>query len=85
MYLQYFKFIIKKGDYMGSRIARIGNKFYDLGTRNKSFLQLARDLKTLGINNYYFMLEIYDYQLAMHADYIISKRLEYIDKVNDLK
>lgn len=28
------------------------------------------------------MLEIYDYQLVEHADYIISKRLEYIDKVN---
>lgn len=28
------------------------------------------------------MLEIYDYQLIEHADYIISKRLEYIDKVN---
>lgn len=46
-----------------SRIAKIGNKFYDLGTPNKSFLQVAKDLKTLGIRNFYFMLEIYDYSL----------------------
>ena len=40
------------------RIAHIGDKYYDLGTGNKSFLQVAKDLKTLGIKNYYFMLEI---------------------------
>lgn len=39
---------------------RVGNKLYDLGTNNKSFLQVALDLKTLGITNYYFMLEIID-------------------------
>ena len=48
---------------MASRIAKIGNKFYDLGTSNKTFLQVAKDLKTLGHKNYYFMLEIYDYSL----------------------
>lgn len=45
---------------MANRIKRIGNKFYDVGTKNKSFLQLAMDLKTLGIKNYYFMLEVCD-------------------------
>ena len=42
------------------RIARVGNKLYDLGTTNKSFLRLAHQLKVLGIKNYYFMLEIKD-------------------------
>ena len=49
---------------MANRIKRIGNKFYDVGTANKSFLQVAKDLKSLGIHNYYFMLEIYDYSLV---------------------
>jgi hypothetical protein len=46
------------------RIARVttssGVKYYDLGTKNKSFLKVARDLKILGIKNYYWMLEIKD-------------------------
>ena len=46
-----------------SRINRIGTKFYDIGTPNKSFLSVAKDLKTLGRKNYYFMLEIYDISL----------------------
>ena len=49
---------------MANRIKRIGNKFYDVGTANKSFLQVAKDLKSLGIHNYYFMLKIYDYSLV---------------------
>lgn len=49
---------------MANRIKRVGNKFYDVGTANKSFLQVAKDLKSLGIHNYYFMLEIYDYSLV---------------------
>ena len=44
----------------GSRIKRIGGKLYDVGTSNKSFLQVAQDLKKLGIKNFYFMLEIKD-------------------------
>lgn len=48
---------------MKSRIAKIEGKFYDLGTRNKTFLQVAKDLKTVGIKNFYFMLEIYDTSL----------------------
>ena len=49
---------------MGSRIARKNGKFYDLKTSNKSFLRVAKDLQTLGIENWYFMLEICDYSLV---------------------
>ena len=41
-----------------SKIVRIGNKYYDFGTKNTSFLLTASELKTLGIKNYYFMLEV---------------------------
>lgn len=43
-----------------TRLKRIGDKVYDFGTSNRSFLQLARDLRTLGIKNCYFMLELKD-------------------------
>ena len=46
-----------------SRIKRIKGRYYDTGTKNKSFLQVAKDLKQLGVKNFYFMLEIYDYSL----------------------
>ena len=46
------------------RIIRINRRYYDTGTPNRSFLQVAKDLKTLGIKNYYFMLEIYDHSLV---------------------
>lgn len=46
------------------RIKRINGKFYDFGTPNKSFLQVAADLKKVGIKNYYFMLEICDPNVA---------------------
>lgn len=49
---------------MPRRIARIKGKLYDFGTANKSFLQLAKDLQTLGIENWYFMLEINDISLT---------------------
>lgn len=45
------------------KVARIGKKLYDIQTKNRSFLQVAMDLKKLGIKNYYFMLEIYDISL----------------------
>lgn len=32
--------------------------YYDFGTKNDSFLLTAQELKTLGIKNYYFMLEV---------------------------
>ena len=41
-----------------SNIIKIGNKYYDFGTKNSSFLITAQELKTLGIKNYYFMLEV---------------------------
>lgn len=41
-----------------SDIKMINGKYYDFGTRNESFLITAKELKTLGIKNYYFMLRI---------------------------
>lgn len=41
-----------------SDIREINGKYYDFGTKNKSFLQTALELKELGIKNYYFMLRI---------------------------
>lgn len=32
--------------------------YYDFGTKNESFLLTAQELKTLGIKNWYFMLEV---------------------------
>lgn len=43
-----------------ARIMVIKNKFYDTGTSNYSFLQVAKDLKTAGVKEWYFMLEIRD-------------------------
>ena len=42
------------------RIKRIGDRFYDIGTSNTSWLQLAKDLRELGVKNWYFMLEVKD-------------------------
>lgn len=42
------------------RIKRIGDRFYDIGTANTSWLQLAKDLRELGVKNWYFMLEVKD-------------------------
>lgn len=41
-----------------SKIIKIGDKYYDFGTKNQSFLETAYELKTLGIKNFYFMLEV---------------------------
>lgn len=41
-----------------SNIVKIGDKYYDFGTKNQSFLITAQELKTLGIKTYYFMLEV---------------------------
>lgn len=41
-----------------SNIIKIGNKYYDFDTKNQSFLETARELKTVGIKNYFFMLEV---------------------------
>ena len=37
---------------------KIGSKYYDFGTKNESFLMTAQELKTLGLKNWYFMLEV---------------------------
>lgn len=49
---------------MASRIKCIKGKYYDVGTSNVSFLQLAMDLKALNVENYFFMLEIKDYSIV---------------------
>ena len=41
-----------------SNIVCIDGKYYDFGTKNASFLLTASELRTLGIENYYFMLEV---------------------------
>ena len=45
------------------RLFRFGGKFYDSGTSNKTFLQVAKDLRQLGIHNSFFMLELKDKSL----------------------
>lgn len=56
------KTVVKKGG-PASRIQRIKGKTYDFKTKNKSFLTLARTLKTVGVKNFYFMLELNDLSL----------------------
>lgn len=41
-----------------SDIKQINGKYYDFGCKNESFLLTAKELQTLGIKNYYFMLRI---------------------------
>lgn len=41
-----------------SNLKLIDGKWYDFGCKNESFLLTAKELKTLGIKNYYFMLRI---------------------------
>lgn len=48
-----------------SNIVQIGDKFYDFGTQNQTFVQTAYELKTLGIKNFYFMLEVKYPQLGV--------------------
>lgn len=48
---------------MAKRIVKFNDKYYDIGTANKSFLKVAIDLKKAGVKNWYFMLEIQDLTL----------------------
>jgi hypothetical protein len=48
-----------------SRLIRYRGHIYDVGTSNKSFLQVSADLRTLGIKNCYFMLEVIDPQVIL--------------------
>ena len=41
-----------------SDIKEINGKFYDFDPPNKTFITTAKELKTLGVKNYYFMLRI---------------------------
>ena len=47
-----------------SDIKQINGKFYDFGCRNESFLVTAKELKTVGVKNYYFMLRINNPRVA---------------------
>ena len=59
---------------MKARLARVGNNLYDLGTTNTSFLQVAEDLKTLGIKNWFFMLQLYDPTLVTVDPFAIDQK-----------
>lgn len=48
-------------------------KFYDMGTKNRSFLEVASDLRKLGIKNWYFLLELYDISLVNVDPYACDK------------
>ena len=48
-----------------SNIVKIGDSFYDFGTKNKSFLLTCQELKTLGIKNWYFPLLVKYPQLGI--------------------
>lgn len=55
------------------KIVRIGNHLIDLGTSNKSFIQVAKDLKSFGIKNWWFCLEIFDTSLTKINPYNCDK------------
>lgn len=57
-----------------ARIIRLNGRFYDLGTSNLSFRQLSVDLKTLGVKNCYFMLEIIDYTLVNVNPFAVDEK-----------
>ena len=47
-----------------SDLKLIDGKWYDFGCKNESFLLTAKELKALGVKNYYFMLRIDNPRLA---------------------
>ena len=55
------------------RIVRVDGHLIDLGTSNKSFLQVAKDLKSFGIKNWWFMLEIKDPSVVGIDPYAVSE------------
>ena len=57
-----------------ARIIRYKGRYYDMGTSNKSFLQVSKDLKAIGIENCYFMLEIFDYSLINVDPYAVDEQ-----------
>ena len=73
---------------MGARIAKRNGKYYDLQTTNKTFLKVAKDLQFLGIKNWYFLLEIYDYSLVeinLLSRKVIRKSFDIETDLDDLK
>lgn len=57
-----------------ARLVRYKDELYDTGTSNKSFLQLAADLKKLGIKNYMFMLKVYDPEVVRINPYAVDEK-----------
>lgn len=57
-----------------TRLFRSGDKIFDLGTPNKSFVKVALTLKKLGIKNWYFMLEIKDPNLINVDPYSVDSQ-----------
>lgn len=75
-YIYHNKLIFfKKGGnmFMGARIAKRGDRYFDLKTSNKTFLKVAKDLQFLGIKNWYFMLEIFDPSLVEINPHAVDK------------
>ena len=68
---------------MKARLARVGNNLYDLGTSNTSFLQVAEDLKTLGIKNWFFMLQLYDPTLVTVDPFAIDQKTGHTSLTQD--
>ena len=62
---------------MKARLARVGNNLYDLGTSNTTFLQVAEDLKTLGIKNWFFMLQLYDPTLVTVDPFAVDPKTKH--------
>ena len=65
---------VERASPVKNRIARVGNHFYDMGTANRSFVQVAKDLHTLGVKNCYFMLELYDISLVNVDPYAVDPK-----------
>lgn len=55
------------------RLVRRNGRIYDFGTQNRSFLQVAADLKKLGIKNYFFLLELNDPELIKINPHAVDK------------
>ena len=65
--------VVRRTPNTAPRIMRIGSKLYDFGTRNRTFLQVASDLKKLGIKNCYFMLEVVDPRVVTIDPFAVDK------------
>lgn len=42
------------------RLVRMNDAYYDIGTKNVSFMKFAWDLKNAGVKNWFFSLKLYD-------------------------